>query len=191
MSGENPKDEQGRKKPDLSLVPPSSIIHEATAFMDGAQRYGPYNWRNTRVLARVYIGAIIRHFEAYLDGEDYDPKSRVHHLAYVKANCSILLDAAELEILVDDRPPKGNAGDLIRRFMTQGNLLPERGHQSVQEPADKIELLEKALAEQVMVRTISSSFCKLCDTGMLRKQGDEKLPEHKHQEKCLLYKEGA
>jgi len=45
MKSTNPKDRIGIKKPPIHLVPPVAIIHEAMAFKDGADKYGPYNWR--------------------------------------------------------------------------------------------------------------------------------------------------
>ncbi len=111
----NPKDRLGAKKPDLSLVPPSSVIHEATAMENGAAKYGPYNWREKKVRARVYVAAAMRHLAEYLDGADYssDTSPPVHHLAHAKACCGIVLDALETGNLVDDRPAKGAASRLL------------------------------------------------------------------------------
>lgn len=111
----NPKDRLGSKKPDLSLVPPASLIHEATAMENGATKYGPYNWREKKVRARVYVAAALRHLSEYLDGADYssDTSPPVHHLAHAKACCGILLDAIETGNLVDDRPAKGAASRLL------------------------------------------------------------------------------
>lgn len=121
----NPKDEQGRRKPNLALVPPSSVIHMSTAFMDGAQKYGPYNWRKTGVSMMVYLRALNSHYQLFLDGEDYDPKTKVHHLAYVMANCAIILDGTTSEgVMVDDRPPPGAAAKLTERFVEHGHLVP-------------------------------------------------------------------
>ena len=55
--GLNPKDRLGLKKVRLSLVPPSSIIYQALAMEDGAVKYGPYNWRENKVIASIYIDA--------------------------------------------------------------------------------------------------------------------------------------
>lgn len=112
----NPKDLLGILKPNLFTVPPSSTIHEAMAMGDGARKYGPFNWRSKKVVASIYIAAAQRHLLAYLDREDIDPKSKVHHLGHAKACCGILLDATETGNLIDDRPQKGPAADLIRRL---------------------------------------------------------------------------
>jgi hypothetical protein len=84
--------------------------------MDGAKKYGPYNWRDNPVLYRVYIAAAIRHLYQLLDGEDFDPISGVHHVGHARACLGILADANETGNLVDDRPTKGASGEMIRRF---------------------------------------------------------------------------
>lgn len=123
--GINPKDAVAGKKPDISLVPAAGILHEAMAMMDGAKKYGPYNWRDNAVLARVYIAAAMRHLQQLNDGEDFDPISLVHHAGHVRACMGIYLDAMEMGQLKDDRPKPGNAGDMIRKFETQKDFRPK------------------------------------------------------------------
>lgn len=114
--GTNPKDLVGSKKPDLSLVPPAGILLEAQAMMDGAAKYGPYNWRENPVQMRVYIAACMRHLQQLLDGEDIDPISNTYHVGHARACLGILADAMFTGNLIDDRPSRGPAGDLIRHF---------------------------------------------------------------------------
>lgn len=113
----NPKDLLGLKKPPISLVPPSAIIHLANAFKEGARKYGPYNWRTKQVQTLIYCDAIMRHLLAYIDGEDIDQESGKHHLDGVLASAAILIDATETGNLIDNRPPKGVAGNLIMKYM--------------------------------------------------------------------------
>jgi dTDP-D-glucose 4,6-dehydratase len=115
----NPKSVFGVKKPPLCLVPSTAVIHAAMAFKDGAKRYGPYDWREKTVSAMVYLHAAERHQKLYLDGEDIDPISGVHHLGHAIACLSIILDAAEVGNLIDDRPPSAPTGDLLRRLSEQ------------------------------------------------------------------------
>jgi hypothetical protein len=112
VRGVNPKDALGASKPDLSLIPPASLIYEALAMGDGAAKYGAYNWRAKRVRARVYVAACMRHLGAWLDGEEVASDSGVHHLAHAKACLGILADAREGGWLEDDRPLKGPASRL-------------------------------------------------------------------------------
>lgn len=116
----NPKDLLGIKKPQIWLVPPAAIIHTSKAFEDGAIKYGPYNWRSTKVGSATYVSAALRHVYSYMDGEDYATDSGCHHLGHGIACLSILLDAAESGCLIDDRAAPGTASRLINK-MTSGS----------------------------------------------------------------------
>lgn len=102
----NPKDLQGMKKPPLHLVPPISTLWEAMAMGDGGIKYGPYNWRDKKVVATIYVAAAKRHLDLWLERETYAEDSGVHHLGHAKACCGILLDAEANECLIDDRPTR-------------------------------------------------------------------------------------
>jgi hypothetical protein len=116
MSTANPKDLLGVLKPSLHLVPPALKIWVARAMENGAKKYGPYNWRDKKVKMTVYIASAMRHLEQLLDGEDLAEDSEVHHAAHTAACCGIILDALECKCLIDDRPLKGCASELITRF---------------------------------------------------------------------------
>lgn len=124
----NPKTLMGAKKPDLSVVPPTALLHLATAMMNGAAKYGPYNFRDNPVSARTYIAAGMRHLLSYLDGEDFSADTMeagapVHHLAHVMACCAILLDTTECGTLNDNRPNvPGPTGEMIEFFNENGWL---------------------------------------------------------------------
>jgi hypothetical protein len=110
----NPKDVIGRTKPPLELVPPSFLILTSMAMKLGAKKYGPYNWRHEKVSAMVYLGAALRHIQSAIDGEEIDHESGVSHIAHASACMAIFLDAQATGNMVDDRPPKGKAAELIR-----------------------------------------------------------------------------
>ncbi len=114
--GANPKKRYGDLKVPVHLVPPALVIGAARAYGEGARRYGAFNWRDTNVEANTYIGAILRHAYAYLDGEDVDPESKDGklHLEGIAACVGILLDAQHSGKLIDNRPPKGPAPGLLR-----------------------------------------------------------------------------
>lgn len=112
----NPKDLEGNKKTPISLVPPSAIIYLAEGFREGAQKYGPYNWRKKKVQTMIYADATLRHLLAYIDGANIDPESGKPHLAGAIASLAVLIDATETGNLVDNRPPKGAASTLLERF---------------------------------------------------------------------------
>lgn len=114
----NPKDRLGINKPNVNLVPPSSIIYEALAMQYGAitKGYGPYNWRDKKVKGSIYIAAALRHIFQYLDGQDIDEESGYPALGHAKASLGILIDAIENGNLIDDRPPKGPTSKVLTDY---------------------------------------------------------------------------
>src|SRR5271169_6646786 len=81
----NPKDKIGAKKPRLSLVPPSGLVYAALAMANGADKYGPYNWRDKKVQAMIYLEACVRHILSWQDGEENAQDSGVPHLGHAIA----------------------------------------------------------------------------------------------------------
>ena len=102
----NPKEAAGADRMQLHLVPDGPLAHVATAFFEGATKYGAYNWRVAGVRASTYISALRRHVGKWWNGERTDPKTGVHHLANATACLLILIDAEIQDKLTDDRPPK-------------------------------------------------------------------------------------
>jgi hypothetical protein len=115
-SGTNPKDLIGVKKPRLSLVSPAGIIYESLAMQNGGAKYGPFNWREKKVQAMIYIEACMRHLLSWQDGEEIAADSGVPHLGHAKACLGILIDAIETNSIIDDRPKNGCAAKLIERY---------------------------------------------------------------------------
>jgi hypothetical protein len=107
MEVNDPKGEAGAKKAPMHLIPPVAMEESAWVHKLGADKYGPYNWRETGVCATTYISAIIRHLNAWRDGEDIDPESGRSHLAHVVCSANILLDAESGKTLQDDRYKRG------------------------------------------------------------------------------------
>lgn len=116
----NPKQAYGDNKVGVQFVPPALMIAAAEALGPkpggGATKYGPYNWRDIPVECMTYVGAILRHILAYMDGEDIDPEGNKPHLGGIVANAAILLDAKSAGTLIDNRPSKGTAAARIREL---------------------------------------------------------------------------
>jgi hypothetical protein len=112
----NPKDLLGVKKPRLSLVPPSGFVYAALAMANGADKYGPYNWRDKKVQTMIYLEAAMRHILSFQDGEECAKDSGIPHLGHALACLLIIIDAKETGNLVDNRPKAGAMAELIERF---------------------------------------------------------------------------
>jgi hypothetical protein len=113
---DNPKTAVGATKVPLHLIPPAAKHMLAEAMANGAEKYGPYNWREKRVSMTVYIAAALRHIDALLDGEDVALDSGVHHGAHAMACMAIILDAMTIGKLNDDRPAKGASPRMQAEF---------------------------------------------------------------------------
>ena len=115
----NPKTLVGASKVPLHLVPPSAKHFLAEALGDGARKYGPYNWRDSKISISTYKAAMERHMDAFWDGEDYAADSGVHHVAHAMACCALILDAMGIDMLVDDRPTPGATPVLQKEYVTK------------------------------------------------------------------------
>lgn len=100
----NPKDLVARSKLPLGLVSPVAVAYEALGQAEGMWKYGLVNWRVTGVKASVYLDALERHLAKLKCGEWADTKTKIPHLASMRACTAILLDADAMGTLIDDRP---------------------------------------------------------------------------------------
>ncbi len=99
----DPKGQAGSLKAPLGLVPPYAMEQTSWVHKLGADKYGPWNWRETGVCASTYVNAILRHLNAWRDGESLDPESGITHLAHIACSANILMDAEVCGKLQDDR----------------------------------------------------------------------------------------
>ena len=130
----NPKDAIGTEKLPMHLIPGPAKAAMALAFLEGALKYGKYNWRVAGVRTSIYLDAMERHLEKYKNGENCDPVTGVPHLASIMACCAIIIDASVHEKLNDDRPPSGPTSDYIDSLAQnvrhlQGVFAGENPHQ--------------------------------------------------------------
>lgn len=112
----NPKDLVGSLKPQLGLLPAAGKVYGALAMVNGAAKYGSYNWREKKVRMTIYLDAIERHLLALRDGEDAAQDSGVPHLGHIIACAAILADAVEGGFLIDDRPVPGPGAAVIAKY---------------------------------------------------------------------------
>lgn len=118
----NPKSLVGASKPSVGSIPPAALLHLGQAMNDGARKYGRMNWREHSVATSVYYDAMMRHLMSWWDGEDNAEDSQCHHLAHVMACCAIILDSVEQKNLIEDRPQRGSAAQLIKRMSKQNQI---------------------------------------------------------------------
>lgn len=111
---ENPKAAFGNlKTPALSVIPSPPLLQVGEVMRRGAEKYGAYNWRESRVNTSTYIDAVMRHLMSYQDGETIDPDDGQSHLAHAAASLFVIMDALAVGNATDDRPKPGVAAEFI------------------------------------------------------------------------------
>ena len=76
---EGKKDDSGKLRWDL--LPMDALESIVAVYTYGATKYDPQNWRQGISYSRI-IGAILRHFTAFMIGKDNDDESGLPHLAH-------------------------------------------------------------------------------------------------------------
>lgn len=99
----NPKTQFGAVKPGLHSVPPMPLYEYGLAHMQGALKYGHYNWRDDPVSVSTYTEAAKRHIDLFLEGQKNASDTGIHNLAHAMCCLSILMDAEFCNTLIDDR----------------------------------------------------------------------------------------
>lgn len=128
----NPKDAIGIRKQPMSFVPPNVLQELGLAMMEGALKYGPYNWRSAGVRYSVYYDAAQRHLMQWWEGEDKDPDSGLSHLIKAMACMVVLRDSIKAGNAVDDRPPQTIAPEDHQHYMNlaAGKLIDKYGNKN-------------------------------------------------------------
>lgn len=102
----NPKDAIGIRKVPFSTIPATVLAELGVAMLEGAAKYGRYNFRGAGVRASVYYDATLRHMVGWWEGEDIDPDSALSHITKAIASLTVLRDSMIRGNWVDDRPPR-------------------------------------------------------------------------------------
>ncbi len=119
----NPKDSFGSAKIDMGNVPWTLMICAAAAFLEGALKYGRFNWRIAGVRASIYHAALLRHVAKWWNGQDRDKATRVHHLDNAIACLCIIRDAELYGKLEDDRPPSPDPDAMAKLIDDQADTV--------------------------------------------------------------------
>lgn len=119
----NPKDAIGCNKIPLHLWPTTATALGAIGMLNGALKYGRANFREAGIRPTIYLDAVKRHLDAWIEGEECDPDDGVPHLAAALAGIAIVVDARVAGKFNDDR--NYNGGN-YREFITNLTaMVPE------------------------------------------------------------------
>lgn len=121
----NPKDAAAIDRLPLHLCPATLEIFATLAFVCGAVKYEPHNWREAGVSAAVYYDACRRHLNAWFNGEDDDPDEKVPHLASAAASLAVIIDAMVCGKLNDTRVKSAPVAALQRSMPTKVREIRE------------------------------------------------------------------
>jgi len=93
-----------RDKTRMDLLPPKALEGIAKIFTFGAKKYNDYNYKNGEGLdwSRPYA-AMMRHLNAWNDGEDNDPETGQSHLYHAGCCIMMLIDLVDSEKGKDTR----------------------------------------------------------------------------------------
>jgi hypothetical protein len=118
----NPKDAIGQTKIPMHLVSGIVKVYQAIAHYLGNIKYGAWNYRAKGARASVYVAALHRHIDAWWEGEDNDPVDGTPHLANALACINILIETSVRGNMVDDRPPKSEYREVVKKMEA---LMPQ------------------------------------------------------------------
>lgn len=169
---DNPKTMYGDKKLPLHLAPMSAMHAMAEAFADGAKKYGPYNWRDKAVSSTVYYAAALRHLAAWFDGEELAEDSGVPHLSHAIACLGILIDAASIGKLNDNRPTRGASGAVQAAWVNRTPRAAERIEQKPDFLGRVFQTMDSPLPEKLQGYVLPAD-ARLHKTGCVQARSHE------------------
>lgn len=91
-------------KPRMDLIPPEALMALGEILAYGAKKYEDRNWEKGMEWGRL-VGALLRHFTAWMAGEEEDPESGFPHLWHVLTNAAFLVAFEVREAGTDNRTP--------------------------------------------------------------------------------------
>ncbi len=101
MTHQGQRFNQGKLRYDL--IPPFAQQEYARVLTAGAQKYAPRNWERGLSWTQT-AGSLMRHLEAFMRGEDYDPETGILHTAHIMCNAGFLTEFYRIYPQGDDRP---------------------------------------------------------------------------------------
>lgn len=114
MTGTNPKKQHGALKAPYGFTPDTALAELEAVMAGGAEKYGAFNFRESKIDGLTYIGAIRRHLALWADGDDRDEESGRSHLAHIMACCALALDAQHTGMFEDNRSKTGLIAGILK-----------------------------------------------------------------------------
>lgn len=140
----NPKTQFGVAKPGDWATPPIPYYEYSLAHLQGALKYGPFNWRDDPISMSTYIDAMERHIKLLKEGQDRASDTGIHHLGHIMTDASIVLDALYHGTLIDDRKVnKQNSGNILEKYLEDTQPLVKRIRQDWTGHAESLKVRSK------------------------------------------------
>lgn len=89
-------------KPRWGLVPQSALLPLVRVLEHGAQRYGAWNFTKGLSITEI-CESLKRHLDAFMEGQDTDSDSGLHHVGHIQANALFLSWMLQHRPEMDDR----------------------------------------------------------------------------------------
>lgn len=168
----DPKGAAGAVKVPLGLIPPHAMEQTAWVHKLGSEKYGIFNWRKTGVCASTYVNAILRHLNAWRDGEDLDPESGISHLAHIACSANILMDAEYCGKLQDDRNTTRQCNEVEE---ADDDWDWDWLFNEEEEKEEEKEEEENPFAKRIkdFLHSLNGDECRVLDRGEILQDGDE------------------
>lgn len=90
------------EKPIMALIDSDFLLEVGAVLTAGAKKYQSQNWR-AGISSMRLASAVLRHFFAYLKGEDKDPETGLSHLAHATCGLMFLFWTNKYKPELDDR----------------------------------------------------------------------------------------
>lgn len=95
--------QKGSKPERYDLIPFEGLDEVARVYAYGANKYADHNWRRGYRWS-LSSAAALRHISRWMQGEDRDDESGLHHLAHAAFHMLTLITYDALNKGTDDRP---------------------------------------------------------------------------------------